>query len=442
MATVRSDIDGGHAWLILVVGIIMTCFESINTLGIFYMAILEKYQRDHYATIWIQTLDTAGLYFAGLIAAVIIEKKGCRFAAILAGIIYVLSFLTSCFTPTLEVLYVSLGMGTGFSQSLLVVTVYTIVPYYFNKNLGMAIGFTNAGYGIGLFIYSALNGFLVATYGLQGTFLILTAVAANIIPLGLMMRKPPNTKGHATKMQDHAAEQDEDCEKQSLLTENKPGDFVKEAEEQSLLKSRNDARNTESELFNFNDNLEPVDIGKDMTPSKKQNSSCQNTASFFYTSGLDLFTNKYYTILILATTFISIPHHVFHTVIPDHIKWTGGTEWQATSSLVIIGAANAISRLSIWKLSNDEIYRSIDVLTISSLLSGTGLVCTLFLYEYWMYIILCVLYGFTRGVYMIYYGLLLIQIVGKGKSSSWIWTRHDSERDCYITSNVICWCRY
>ena len=107
---------------------------------------------------------------------------------------------------------------------------------------------------------------------------------------------------------------------------------------------------------------------------------------------------------------------MFQTVIPDHIKWTGGTEWQATSSLVIIGAANTISRLFIWTLSKDEVYRSIDVLTISSLLSGTGLVCTLFLYQYWMYVILCVLYGITRGVYIIYYSLILIQIIGKDRA--------------------------
>ncbi len=396
MAPSSSDIDGGHAWLILVVSIIATCLAQMDTHGIFYMAILEKYQRDHYSTIWIQTLNSTMIYLTGLIGGVIIEKRGARFTALLAATTYIISFLTSCFAPNLEVLYVSLGIGTGFSQSLLGLSVYTILPYYFDQKLSMALGFTNAGVGIGLLVFSALNGYLVATYGLQGTFLIHSGIAAHTIPLGMMMRKPPDTKSCVRTMQDQAAEHNEGSEKQSLLAEFKPRET-----------------NDELAMSTFNDNSDSIDLERDMTSNKEKNSCCPNGSSLFHTTGLDLFKNKYYTILLVATTFIILPHNVVQTIIPDQIKWTGGTESQATSSLVIIGAANTVSRLFIWKFSKDEVYSSIDILTISSFLSGTGLVFTLFLYEYWMYVILCVLYGITRGVYIIYYSLLVIQIVGK-----------------------------
>ncbi len=144
-----------------------------------------------------------------------------------------------------------------------------------------------------------------------------------------------------------------------------------------------------------------------------EKSGCCDISSFLYTIGLDLFKNKYYTLITLATAVITLPHNVVPTFIPDHIKWIGGTVFQATMSLAFIGAANTISRLFMWKFSKNEVVRSIDILTISSLLSGAGLVCTVFLYEYWMYIILCIIYGVTRGVYSIYYSLILIGIVGK-----------------------------
>ena len=69
---------------------------------------------------------------------------------------------------------------------------FAIVPYYFEKRLGMAIGFTQAGVGIGLVVFSVLNTYLVVTYGLQGTLLILAGIAAHTIPLGMMMQKPPD----------------------------------------------------------------------------------------------------------------------------------------------------------------------------------------------------------------------------------------------------------
>ena len=396
MAPASSDIDSGHAWLILLVCIIATCLKQMDTHGIFYMAILEKYQRDHYTTIWIQTLNSTMLYLTGLIAGVIVEKRGVRFTALLAATIYTLSFLTSYFALTVEVLYVSLGIGTGISQSLLGVLVYTILPYYFDEKLGMALGFTNAGVGIGFMCFSTLNGYLVGTYGLQGTFLIHTAIAANTAPLGMMMQKPPNTRDSARKIEDSTGSQDEGSEKQSLLADDK------------LQKTKDGLV-----MSTPNGNVDAIDLEKDVMPDKAKKSCCEDGSSFFYTTGLDLFTNKYYTMLIVATSFIMLPHNSVQTIIPDHIKWIGGAEWQATSTLVIIGAANTVSRLFIWTFSKDDVYRSIDVLAISSLLSGAGLMCTLFLYEYWMYVILCVLYGVTRGVYIIYYSLLLIQIVGK-----------------------------
>ncbi len=403
MASIYSDIDGGHARLILVACMVLTCFENIATAGIFYMAILEKYKRDHYATIWIQTLQTGMLYLAGIMAGVTIEKKGYKFTAILAGITYTLSFLTSYFASTLEVLYVSFGIATGFSQSLLNVVAFAIVPYYFEKRLGMAIGFTQAGVGIGLVVFSALNTYLVVTYGLQGTLLILAGIAAHTIPLGMMMQKPPDINKHVGKVGNKKAKLDVCNERKSLLTE----------EEQLLLKNSNSVKENEFEIAKNYSNLSS---DHDMMPKNKDNFCCCDIASISYTTGLDLFNNKYYTMLIVATAFIILPHNVVPTIIPDHMKWTGATEIQVTSSLVIIGVANTVSRLFFWKFSKDEVLHTIDILTISSLLSGTGLVCTLFLYEYWMYVIFCILFGITRGVFMIYQSLLLIQIVGKERA--------------------------
>ena len=409
MASIHRDIDGGFAWFILAACIIMTCFEHIATTGIFYMAILEKYQRTHYATIWIQTLQLGAQNLTGVVAGVLIEKRGCRFTALLAGIIYTTSFLVSAFAPTLEVLYVSLGIGTGFSQNLLRATVFTILPYYFDQKLGMAIGFTQAGVGVGLLFFSVVNGYLVATYGLQGAFLILTGVAAHTIAFGIMMRKPSDVIAqHVKKMGNETNEQSVDTEKQALLTN----------EKELVLETKNDFKLNEFDMpvkdeAKGNSNCYSE---QDIPTDRKNNIDCYDFTSLAYTIGLDLFKNKYYTMLILAASFIVLPHTMFTSIMPDHIKWTGSTEFQATSILIIIGAANTVSRLFFWKFSNDKIYRSVDILAVSSLLSGTGLVCTLFLYKYWMYIILCILYGITRGVHMIYFLLLLIQIVGKERS--------------------------
>ncbi len=268
------------------------------------------------------------LFFAGIPAGVIIEKRGCQFTALLGAILYTLSFLGSYFAPCIEVLYITLGIGTGFSHGLLTVVVFTIVPYYFDQKLGMAVSFTQAGVGIGLFIFSAVNGYLLAMYGLQGTFLILTALAGNTIPLAMLMKQP---ESHTTQTNDHVETLNDDLSKeyigekqslladnemQSLITESKkqslvPGEkrqsYIKDGEKQSLLKISNNVMDTK------------LDEGLD-----HPNSNCCDRHSFLYTMGLDLFTNRYYTLLTVANTLITLPHNIVPTILPDHIKWNRG----------------------------------------------------------------------------------------------------------------------
>ena len=260
------------------------------------------------------------LFFAGIPAGIIIEKRGCQFTALLGAILYTLSFLGSYFAPCIEVLYITLGIGTGFSHGLLTVVVFTIVSYYFDKKLGMAIGFTQAGVGIGLFIFSAVNGYLLATYGLQGTFLILTALAGNTIPLAMLMKQP---ESHTTQTSKNVEALHDDsskeymCEKQSLLADNEKQSLIPDNTKQSL-GGQPCIKDGEKQSYH-----KDIDGERD-----HHNSICCDRHSFLYTIGLDLFTNRYYTLLTVANTLITLPHNIVPTILPDHIKWNGGKKFQ------------------------------------------------------------------------------------------------------------------
>ena len=79
---------------------------------------------------------------------------------------------------------------------------------------------------------------------------------------------------------------------------------------------------------------------------------------------------------------------------------------------MIIGIANTFSRLCVWNLSKENVLLWMDILAISSLISGASLVSTVLYQTYWMYVALCILFGVTRGIYIIYIALLVMHIVG------------------------------
>ena len=45
MAGRQYDVDHGFSWVILLICVISQCFEHVATVGIFYMAILQKFQK-------------------------------------------------------------------------------------------------------------------------------------------------------------------------------------------------------------------------------------------------------------------------------------------------------------------------------------------------------------------------------------------------------------
>ncbi len=277
---------------------------------------------------------------------------------------------------------------------------YTIIPHYFDKKRGMALGLTQAGVGISLFVFSALNGFLVSIYGVQGALLILTGISLHVIPLGSLLHMPNYTMPNYTK---HA---------QPTLDE-------KQAELESLIGNTTASDNMDKKKLHqpshsINDEVQSDIPDSDQTnacDSEIDNSKCNRLRSCLYMLGFDLFADKYFTILIIISLFICIPHNIVPTVLPDHMIWTGTSKAEATATLMVIGIANTCGRLCVWNLSKENALIWMDTLAISSLISGASLACTIFYKEYWMYVVLCILFGVTRAIFVIYFSLLLMHIV-------------------------------
>ncbi len=353
---------------------------------------------------------------------------------ITGGAVFSLSLLASSFAPVIEMLYVTLGFGTGFATSLLEVAVFAILPYYFEEKLGMATGVMQTGAGIGLLVFSALNAYLVDVYGLQGSFLILSGIALHAVPCGMLMKMPEQLSGLEDKENQEEIMSDESeaadlSERKPLLTTQMDCDMymisndnaAKHIQMQKINRPTHNVNDIERELLLKNESNEEVkrcDISLDENGDKNSlgNKSSSKLANLLSTTGLDLFKNKCYTLLTLATACIILSHKAVPTIMPDHILWTGGTKVQAANTLVYIGVANTLSRIFSWNFANKEFFRILDILTFSSFLSGISLVCTLLYSKYWMFVALSILYGITRGVYIIFYSLLLYLIVGKERA--------------------------
>ena len=325
------------------------------------------------------------------------------------GVIYSLSFLASCFAPTIETLYISFGISVGVSNGFMSLVNFTIIPKYFDKRLGMATGLCQAGVGIGLFTFSALNEYLVKTYGLQGCFLILSALSLHGVAIGMLMVEP-----YKRKSSRQICDNEMHCEKQPLITDNNNQKEVPISNSDidndfhyTRLSESSKATSKETKLQT--QDIKSEDGAKQMTDETSKHTFLTQTL------GLDILKNVAFTLSVVASILTILPHEVIPTILPDHIEWAGYTEDQGALLLVIIGVANTFSRVCIWNLSKETPSSYLNMLSVSSALSGLSLVFTVYYNEYWMFIALSVLFGITRGVHIIYLTLYTIHIVGKDR---------------------------
>ncbi len=316
--------------------------------------------------------------------------------------------MTNYFFNSFEVVFITYGVGAGLGMGILTLTNTAILPHYFIGRLSFATGISHTGAAIGMFIFAALNEFLVNEYGLQGAFLILSAISLNTIPLGLLLREPH----FETKIsKDKCGSLNDLCNDNiSTSTVKSSGEPIfkseSKGERESLLddyykKKSQLAKNTESNISN-----EKSGSLNDFCKDKTSSSTVTH-------SGLDLLRNGYFVLLMLANILIIVSHFVIPTMLPEHIVLLGGSKKKGANTVVIIGVANVFSRLMLWNLKADSTKTLIVILSLSSIISGASLLFSIFYIEYWIYICLCITFGLTRGIYIILSVLLTVKIVGK-----------------------------
>ncbi len=285
------------------------------------------------------------------------------------GILTSISFITNYFLNNFEVLFITYGVGVGFGTGIITVANTAILPHYFHKRLGLATGVSKTGTAVGMFIFAGLNQVLIDQYGLQGAFLILSAISLNAIPLGLLMREPVSISKR-------------DTERELLIVKDtRSGISVDKP----------------AECFN--------DIYKNSTPKSTDR-----------WSGFELLKNGHYVLLQLANFLIIISHFVIPTMLPEHIVLLGGSKQQGANTVVIMGAANIFSRLVLGNIKTENPKLLMVILAASSMVSGASLLFSILFTAYWMYVCLSIIFGLTRGIYVITYILLTVKITGHEKS--------------------------
>ena len=178
------------AGVLLVHAVASYCF------GVFLKPITIEFGWDRGALSAVYSMIVLVAGILGILSGRLSDKYGPRRIVTIGGLLTGISFLLMSQIISLWQVYLVWGVLMGVSFGFCLIPVMAIIPRWFAKRQGMAIGIAMVGKGIGGIISPLLTQWLISTYDWRYAFIILGIITIIIIiPIAQFMRHSPQQVG-------------------------------------------------------------------------------------------------------------------------------------------------------------------------------------------------------------------------------------------------------
>ncbi|KAG8192786.1 hypothetical protein JTE90_019104 [Oedothorax gibbosus] len=185
--------DQASGWLIA-----MACF-SINficaglarTAGVLFVALIELYGVSREAASAPFTIRVCVRNMTGPLIGLLGLRYGIRAVTIVGGFVAALGCMLCYFAPNVMWITVFWGVIHGLGFGLGTVLHMMVIGLYFDKYKASALGLGYSGDCFGTFAFPVIMESLLSTYDVPGTFLILGGIVLHVVPLAMLLKKPP-----------------------------------------------------------------------------------------------------------------------------------------------------------------------------------------------------------------------------------------------------------
>jgi MFS transporter, OFA family, oxalate/formate antiporter len=177
--------------LLIVLGTIITQIGlgTIYTWSLFNQPLADAYGWNASAVAVTFSITSFALAIATLFGGKLQEKVGIKKLVICAGILLGTGLMLSSFASSLWLIYLLAGVVVGFANGIAYITTLSNVIKWFPEKKGLISGISIGAFGTGSLVFKYINQSLLASAGVQGTFLIWGIAALVLISGGAFLLK-------------------------------------------------------------------------------------------------------------------------------------------------------------------------------------------------------------------------------------------------------------
>jgi len=350
--------DGGWGWMVTFGSfMIHVIADGITyTVGIFLVEFMIDFNVGSEATSWIASILVAVTLGSGPIVSSLVNKYGCRTITIVGALISAFGLGISVFATNVYMLYITIGLVTGFGFGLMYLPAIVSVSCYFETKRSFATGIAVCGSGVGTFLFAPLCEWLIDSYHWTGALLILSAIGLNCIIFGALFRAIEAPKEQV-------------------------GDAVEMIEMEELM----------------------------VISEESSQSECAAMMD------LTLFKDPIFLLFSLSNFCTSIGFNVPYVFMKDKALDLGISSPDASFLIAVIGIANTIGRIILGYISDkpwlNRLYLYNAALTIAGIATALSAFCT----TYTTMVIYAAVFGASIGAYVGLTSVVLVDLLGLDK---------------------------
>uniref|UniRef100_K1PPY0 Monocarboxylate transporter 14 n=1 Tax=Magallana gigas TaxID=29159 RepID=K1PPY0_MAGGI len=459
-------VDHGWAWVILFSTATISLFVigGIKSFGVLLLEFGKVYQIPQSQLTVIQSIT--GFFFLSLspFSNWLCDRYTHQRVIFAGGLLTSSGLVLSSFAPSIEVMYFTYGVLTGFGFGLSFPPSVVISTRQFNKRRGVANGINMAGAAMGGICVPILMQVLIDNYGLKGCMLILGAIMGHICPCALLLRpahKYPLVQKEAEQLlPDENFENNMDNHHRSHemtekgLPEDKDSNtkdaqigglnvdhevrvqLIKNSEYNSQSSPTYRRHHKASESGSLGASITAISsislssqnipkevmLVEEISPSspKAQKNKLVTCCKFFQNLDFSLFRSVNFNLLMLCFFFLIYSYHSIFIILPSYGREQGLTIHQSMFLIPAFGSVDVVGRLIAGFINDKCVIRRKEIFTLYILIHGIGYLLIPMFKDFISILSWCMAFGIFTGGFNGTFVIILVDCVGiEQLSSAW-----------------------
>ena len=187
-----------YGWVIVIASLVIFCtLVGIRfSFGVFFKSFESEFDITRAATSSLFSVHMAIYAIFAILTGWALDRYGPKLIVSLMGLFAGLSLLITSQTTSLWQMYLSysllLAMGMGGLMPLLM----TVIPRWFDKKRGLALGIATSGLGLGPVVVSPFAAYLISNLGWRNSYIVMGVIVLIVVmSAARLLRKDPSDIG-------------------------------------------------------------------------------------------------------------------------------------------------------------------------------------------------------------------------------------------------------